>query len=190
MRRMFSKNQIKDIINESSSEVVKAIQGQDIAPKDVSASGSISGDEIIENMSGYSFSKSPNNTDYELDHIYAGVVKTGNKITFVIFAGVTTLNALTIGDFKDLGSFTIPNSVGSKLYPYVQGGYNSALSCVKVYGTYGSYIGIDFIGLVRKNSDTQITIGITPSELTTQNTKYLIRLEFTFLLSDNMIPNP
>ena len=56
-----------------------SLTGKDIAPRNVDATGKVSGAEIIENMSGYSFTKG---VDTNLDFDYVGVVKNGNKIYF------------------------------------------------------------------------------------------------------------
>ena len=212
MRRMYSEQELSKIIKEVfDAEVadgefdetianyvdaylvehpvdITALEGQDVALNSLDATGLITGGEIVEKMSGYSFTAGANDEKYELDHIYASIVKTGNKITFVCFLGVTTLDALSLGSGKTIGSFTIPSSIGEKLYPYTQGAFSTALSCSKVYGVSATYGGIDFVAIVTKVSNSQINFIISPAETSTANTKYMLRLEFTFLLSDSLIP--
>ena len=106
MRRMYSKNQLE----EQSIELLRSGK----VP-------SIKADEIIENMSGYSFNDIQ--TDHAWNPVYAGVVKNGNNLTFVVFGSITVDGTQT-GN-ADICNFTLPNDVASKLYPYSIGGMNN-----------------------------------------------------------------
>ena len=141
----------------------------------------ITGDSIIENMTGYAFALDSNATNYGFVINYAGVVKNGNKITFAL-AGTLTRNATTPPNVT-LANFTIPNSIGVNLIP------NSLNSLdnknIALFDSYNSSISIPF--RIRKPSNTRIDIdlygvGTTP----TLNTTYEFRYECTFLLSTNL----
>ena len=54
------------------------LEGQDISPDDISATGKITGAEIVENMSGYNASI-PQITGLTIENVYTSVVKNGNK---------------------------------------------------------------------------------------------------------------
>ncbi len=144
--------------------------------------GAITGPSIVENMSGYSFTKNASDTDKELDYLYAGVVKNGNKLTFVIFVKVTRKASIGVNSIS-LGSFTIPSAVGQNLHPY-QGNWLNVLN-VFASDTYVS--GVEVPVLVTKGSNTSVSaqLNLVNTKLT-QDTVYLVRLEQTFLLSDNL----
>ena len=67
---------------------ITALEGQDIAPKDISATGNITAPSIIENMSGYSMTVSDTTTNVTLTNIYSSMVKNGNKLTIVFFCKI------------------------------------------------------------------------------------------------------
>ena len=45
----------------------------------------VTGNEIVENMSGYTFEKANNNDKFNFNYIYASIVKNRNKLTFVCY---------------------------------------------------------------------------------------------------------
>lgn len=142
----------------------------------VNIDGNLTGNSIIENMSGYSFTKKENS---QFTISYAGVVKNGNKITFAI-AGIMNIPAYI--DRIDLGYFTIPLSVGKKLFPI---GNTLFLSykVVPFYKAYNSKVDVNVNTI--KNSDTKISVSTYPIKLET-GIDYSFRYEITFLLSDNL----
>lgn len=152
---------------------------------------SVHANEIIENMSGYSAELDNTLSEYfEKENVYTSVVKTGNKITFVCAFKVTRKASFTGTDLS-LAKFTIPSNIGSKLYPVSLAGYNSgiAFSSITAMNQYKS--GVDIYGLVEKNNNTQLTIYIVAKnnlDDLTLDTSYYVRVEATFLLSDNLIP--
>lgn len=140
---------------------------------------SIKGDEIIENMSGYSFYLPPN-TDWTKNIAYAGVVKNGNKITFVVCGNVSKTANAGSPDFISLGKFTIPSSIADKLFP--------------ISGTIIDYRFQDwFVSLgdslnvrVYTEKDTSTSINMIAFANPTLDKVYNFRYELTFLLSDNL----
>lgn len=145
----------------------------------VNVDGNFTANSIIENMPGYSFAK---DTSAQFTISYAGVVKNGNKITFAI-AGI--MNLPTTNDRVNLGYFTIPTSVGQKLFPI---GNTIFLSydIVPFYKSFNSKIDVNTITI--KNDNSKIAIATYPNNLEL-NTDYSFRYEITFLLSDNLAGN-
>ena len=146
----------------------------------VNVDGNFTANSIIENMQGYSIS---NNT--YLTNQYTSVVKTGNKITFVIAGTLTPTEAMINNGGDWLVTFYIPNDILSK---------------IKVIQTFGD--GLVRVGLVPSFSSQnqyknagyrceKLSNGLRFRYLTTgasltANTPYVINIEVTFLLSDNM----
>lgn len=165
------------------SDIVSALEGQDIAPKDVSASGNITGASIIENMSGYAFGFASTVSEITITPIYNSCCKNGNKITFVWFNKVVRTGAL---NNSYAGIFDIPSSIGSKLYPtinnylYIGGAFAMKSDTTTQQINFGieKVGGLDKVGLVLR--------GLTSLSL---NEEYTIRIEATFLLSDDMTPS-
>lgn len=144
------------------------------------AGTAITGDSIIENMSNYAFYK-----DGTLDWtpVYAGVVKNGNKITFVVF-GSYTYHA---GDgSQQICHFNIPEAVGQKLIPYTLGAETKMLDARKVEFYDNRTSSKEVFVEVNKILDTRIGMNIMSQYLAslTDGTTYLFRYEVTFLLAD------
>ena len=174
MRRMFSKNQLE----EQNIELL----GSGNVP-------SVKADEIIENMVGYSFTKGSEKENLTKEYIYSGVVKTGNKITFVVAFKLTRTGTITGADI--LGSFTIPKSVGDKLYPTQIGNYEG-LDVRNVFCANQLWSGKDILTRTLKTSDTSIQVQLDEDNSIglnslTANTEYFARYEITFLLSENLV---
>ena len=165
---------------------ITALEGQTIAPAVVNATTSISapaitGDSIIENMSGYSFEPETASQDATLEFVYVGAVKNGNKLTLVIACNVTpTASTTQIG----LGKIVVPNSVYSRLYDTRVGDYNFLDNKkIAVFDNY--YTSQDVLAYMQKSSGKLVAVLRNTNVLTT-NTKYYCRYEVTFLLSDNL----
>lgn len=146
--------------------------------------GDITAPSIIENMSGYSFSPvgTPVNTTREF--VYAGVVKNGNKLTLVVALNLTNTTG-TQDSAVNIGKFAIPSAVMQKLYPVQIGVYNFlAISKAQLYATHNA----DPLNINIACEKGTSTIEFTAWKIDNlvQNTKYYLRFEFTFLLSDNL----
>lgn len=148
----------------------------------VNVDGNFTANSIIETpWPNYSFTKG--DTSYQ-EHLYAGVVKNGNKITFVVYTKYTHNNAKS-GLF--LGDFYIPGNVGEKLYPYTLGSANNLLSSFKCFAQTGEYgAGKDISFVVTKLDNTHLRFSCYELSNLTDGQEYVIRAEVTFLLSDNM----
>ena len=217
MRKMFSQNQIIDLIQKAinSGEViipsdlpdtteatagqilaldsdkepvwddlVDLLVGEDIAPKDVSASGNITGASIIENMSGYS-ATIPATENFDIEPLYIGACKNGNKITFVVATNITRPTS-GVSQTCLMATLTIPSDIGAKLYTTQIGGYNF-LDNKLLYG-FASYVSaVSGYAYFEKVNNTTLNVYMRTDNFVS-DTKYYVRYEATFLLSDNLAP--
>ena len=158
--------------------MAKALDGQDVNL------GDVTGDSIIENMSGYSYTKE-NQPEIELD--YVGVVKTGNKITFVqagrIIVGESGISA---GTRLYTGTFIIPENVGIKIVVIRDG--TNIVDSRNLLLTYSSTDYKNSYCFTAKATNASFYSAITPLENLIANQEYAFRYEITFLLGDNLIP--
>lgn len=145
----------------------------------------VTGDEVVEKMgAGYGFTKESDSPTISYSWIYAGIVKNGNKLTSVV-----ALNFEKLADANadvGFGNFILPAEIRAKLYPSNIGGY-SFLDVKKASAIVNQSNSIEILTYTTKNA-TGMAIGMSASQfnsLTTGATYYL-RLEETFLLSDNL----
>ena len=174
---------------------ITALEGQDISLAtltstgnvdvggDLDVTGSISGAEIIEQMSGYSASVGSDSVD-EFNPIYVSVCKNGNKLTFVAFGEYTRLS--TTASSPTLIEFFIPSNIHDKLFPSDYGGYNR-LYVGKVFCAIDQFSGSEIYLNVLKLSNNRVTFDIRGLSALTQDQKYMLRAEVTFLLNDSLI---
>ena len=148
----------------------------------VNIAGNFTADSIIENMSGYSATVPPN-TNWTQEKIYIGVCKNGNKLTLVVAMNLTKNAGASI--HPNLAQITIPSAVGEKLYPSQVGIYsfldNKKLQCWSAH-----YSCIDALGYIEKTSNTLLKMNLEDVSNFVEGTKYYVRYEATFLLSDSL----
>ena len=146
----------------------------------INIAGNLTADSIIENMTGYTFSL--NDVDEKISVAYAGVVKTGNKITFVVSGTLNAESDIALSTSISMGRFVVPTSVGQKIYPNFDtrriGPRRLLLG--KAYNE-----GIDIMSFVTKWTDTLLQPYMSASQIIPQGT-YHFRYEETYLLSDNL----
>lgn len=149
----------------------------------VNIAGNFTADSIIENMTGYSFTKGADKEGLTVDLTYAGAVKNGNKITFVI-AGEITRTDTVAGNLYPFGKFNIPYTIGIKLIP----AFSIWLAFINTYLANDADNGTSLPALLYKESGlhTNIALNLYKVNNLTLNTKYYFRIEQTFLLSDNL----
>lgn len=140
----------------------------------------ITGDSIIENMSGYSYNPASSTATRTLEDIYAGVVKNGNKLTLVLAFNAT----LTSGDLDIYPNFVVPASVANKLFPTRIKGYDALSFIDVIVQPTESGATVNGTALIYK-SGSAIVLNIYANSMVA-NTKYYIRIEQTFLLSENL----
>ena len=149
------------------------------------SAGNILANSLIENMTGYSFVKDTSDNELELEYVYVGAVKTGNKLTLVLALNLRRI-AETLTADKRIGSFYLPLSVLALLYPVSVGGYNYLVNqAVPAWKSDNNHVDINTY--VQKGSDA-IYVRCNRTQLANLdiNTKYYFRLEMTFLLSNNL----
>ena len=151
----------------------------------VNIAGNLTADSIIENMSGYTFTK---NTSiyYNIEDVYAGIVKNGNKLTLVYAFNITRLDSYV--NTQQIAYFQVPQAVKDALYTTQIGGYN-ALSYGKVIGVYTSSSNfVELNVLVEKSNVTGIVLELQGSTFNNLplNVPTYVRIEQTFLLSENL----
>ena len=163
---------------------ITALEGQDVELNSLDADGLITGGEIVEKMSGYAFDKLAEVTGLTREFVYAGCVKNGNKLTFVIACNYTRTDSIAGGDGY-LGEFSIPSDVASKLYPTLIGSSN-VLDMKTVVVFNDTTVSKSIVASTTKGTNKVTMYAHTLNELTL-NTKYYVRYEVTFLLSENLI---
>ena len=174
MKRMWSKNELKNITSEQlASGQVPLIKGG----------------EIIENMSGYSFELGQTTEDVEITGVYAGIVKNGNKLSWVLFLKIKRLQTIT-SQRPFLGEFNIPSNILDKLVPTTLFGENlllgETISATNESNT--SSANLLLIG-VKSSTGFKLHLGVGSMSNLSENVNYLLRIERTFMLSENLIPS-
>lgn len=151
--------------------------------------GAITGPSIIENMSGYSFTKAAAAANRTYTYKYVSVCKNGNKITFVLNGLVNTLSSISGGSFIPLGTFDIPAEIGNKLIPYTVGTYDNivvdaGMTCKDAsLQLYDNAVACRYV--IQKISDTQISFALITGSFSA-NKSYIFRIETTFLLGEDL----
>ena len=147
----------------------------------VNIDGNLTADSIIENMSGYSFTKYAGFDTYGTSEaVYAGAVKTGNKLTLV-YAYKFTPNENATGSAYT-GRFMIPSAIMAKIYP----AFSSIVDSRTVDAVISNYSRTQVICYVIRQDTVSLYFGINEMQNLTQGQTYYIRHEITLLLSDNM----
>lgn len=195
MRRMYSQAELSAIIKEvfladvASGQIDLPDLIQQALPEiDWSAfeldCKSVKADSIIENMSGYSFTEaSTENITY--NYLYAGACKNGNKLTLSVALEVTRTDS-TAGSNYMIGTFDIPKDIHDQLVPTSFGGVQAISIGVIYHGsTYNAGSSLPFI--ITKEGTNGLKLTCYNANNLTLNTKYLVRAEITFLLSENLI---
>jgi len=138
---------------------------------------------VVEDMSGFTLYSQPvSDADCAIDSIYVSVCKNGNKVTFVIFGGMTKLAA---GAHQKTYIFDIPTSVGEKLFTFTIGGF-PYLDYIIVQGPQkADWTMKQFKVDITKASNGRIIFGIADDDLTVNQETYF-RIEKTFILSENL----
>lgn len=148
---------------------------------------SVTGDEIVEKMSGYSFYQEAKE-GITLNPVYCGVVKNGNKLTFVIF-GKATRTGDVANDFAPFGFFIIPDIVANKLYPTPLGSQTNAIlsKTIQLFSSTNSKVDCNIVvNKVTYPSQNRVQTYVYGMSNLTLNTEYQYRIEMTFLLSNNL----
>lgn len=181
MKRMVE-SEIADILNEKLQIDENGIDLKD----NLHVDGKISGGEIVEDMSGYSFTKATSSNG-TIEYLYAGAVKNGNKLTFVISAKFECTTALSSGESIKIGSFAVPDEIADKLVPFSSGALDNVLDIKS--GALNSYV-VNYVAtnsVVYKTDSTLTFYQYARASVAAGNT-YFTRIEVTFLLNDSLVP--
>ena len=178
----YSTTQIDSLL--SAKADITYVDGNFAALSGANFTGPITSPSIIEDMpSGYGFT--PNNTDPALtfEFVYVGAVKTGNKLTCVMAFNVTKTGTVLDNDGR-IGNFNIPSAVGAKLIPTQIGAYYFLNNKVEHAFSSGSS-NVQATCFSEKINNTTFANKVRVDNLVL-NTKYYVRYEITFLLSDSL----
>ena len=174
MRRLL-KQEVEEYVDKLREKVAQE-DNKTIIGANLDVDGSITGNEIVEKMNGYSFE---NYSPSLWTAIYVGAVKNGNKLTIVI-SGTFNRGANGEGN-PNIAYINLPSSVAEKLFPWT--------------GTVLEQKSINFqkdpfnqtplqIGTMKDGNALRYQLygiqGLAAS------TDYYFRLEQTFLLSDSL----
>ena len=142
---------------------------------------------VVEVMDGYSFiirtAGIPTNITLNVD--FAGIVKNGNKLTFVIFGNITRTGAASSSYVGEAMNFNVPQSVAGKLYPSTIVGWDNTLAVNSLDLFESTSKKVQKTHLVRKSGNLIMNSILSVDDLT-QDVTYVFRIEQTFLLSDNL----
>lgn len=139
---------------------------------------------VVEVMNGYTFTTSTI-SNLSVTPIYVGAVKNGNKLTLVYFAKMTRTG--DVGQGVSVGYFNVPVSIANKLYPFSVGGFD-VISIDRVdafqYLSSSKYVNMAIAKHATING--RLPVLIYSSSALDANVEYVVRLEATFLLSENL----
>ena len=153
----------------------------------VNIDGNFTANSIIENMTGYS-AYLGSITGLTIENVYTGAVKNGNKLTLVGALKLTRTSELPLGS-QVIMTFAMPNDVRAKLYPTTIGGYGclsfKRLKAVNVDNN--TMYDLDVFLTTAGTSSVQVFIQGASVNNLPLNTEVYLRIEDTYLLSDNLI---
>ena len=144
----------------------------------VNIAGNFTADSIIENMTGYGFSKTFSGIDVD----FAGVVKNGNKITFAIAGRFNGTVGIESYGARVLGAFTLPSSVGIKIYPIL----GASISFQKMVIFSSIYSNREIIIYMNKDASNSFSVQCATVDAIPSDYTGAFRYEETFLLSNNL----
>lgn len=182
MEKMLDKKSRDFAKNMRDTMIYDAVTNEMQVGTDLYVDGNFTANSIIENMNGYTIS----NIASEINLIYGGACKNGNKITFVLFGDLYAETLPSTG-FWHICNFTIPTEIGQKLYPYSQSGFDNLLNktIVNLSTGVGVNANVNVSCIVQKYNNNTITFFMYSNNVQ-QATHYIFRYEVTFLLSDNL----
>lgn len=142
----------------------------------------VTGNEIVEKMSGYSISNKNDNATFN----YAGVVKNGNKLTIALFLNIQLTEDLGVNLPFTICYVNLPLAVANKLKTTTIDGVANIVNNQKLTINY-SLNNMQEANLITYRFGQTLSFDLSPLEtpmLATRN--YVVRVEMTFLLSDNL----
>lgn len=185
MRRMHTDEEIKLLATNVAASAIAAL-GISKTEDGLNVDGELTADEIVENMEGYSASLIGDSA-LTIEPLYTGVVKNGNKLTFAVSANVTRTAYAGVRSFF---SFAVPKEVNDLLVPFEGNVFD--VKAVDFYYDFGS----DFSATKKVTSFASMTKGTGDNPAIfmrvnfdglTNNVKYFVRIECTYLLGENLV---
>lgn len=178
--RDFAKNMRDTMIYDKSKNEVQI-------GTNLNADGNFTANTIIENMTGYSFTKGIPPTNVTYNFLYDGIVKNGNKLTCACALIVNSISDIAGLTALQICDFIVPTNIASKLYGIDIGTTNNCLGSSSSVSFYQGNLSFKSAKMVYLKHDARhIRCICYPAETLEANTNHLLRFEITFLLSDNM----
>lgn len=150
----------------------------------VNISGNLTADSIIENMSGYSYDNQT--LDSRVTLKYAGAVKNGNKVTFVLAGVFTPTGDVSAGATLYLGNMKYPQAISDKLYPMLAGVNVIDIRKSSLFHNAGGAYRLNDISFYATKGWLGFSIAMIINENISAGFDYALRYEVTFLLSDSL----
>lgn len=176
--------------NNGTTEDLGAIFTGDINIAGTINATNVTGDNIVENMTGYSFNIASDDAYQTKTYHYVGAVKNGNKLTIAIYLTFNMLQAVAARSRTfTIGTLYIPSTVGAKIYPATQGSFTDVIASFSPTMQLASadYTFKSGCVLIRKSSNTNFGIYFYNNEDVEASESYNVRIEVTFLLSDSLV---
>lgn len=146
--------------------------------------GDFTADSIIENMSGYRIETQITEKGV-IEYVYCGVVKNGNKLTIVNSVMFTKNESATGG--ISLARIGIPAEVMNKIIPaYGAATGNIYSQSILAIGPSSSITPVPLISNFVKYDNQSVYCSLREISSLVAGTRYYIRQEATFLLSENL----
>lgn len=161
------------------------INGNMLVRGDISAQGKISAPAIVESMAGYTAAIGSDSA-LTLEPLYVGIVKNGNKITFAVSMNVTRTAYAGVRTFV---SFGVPKAVNDLLVPFEGNVFD--VKAIDFFYDFGSNFEqakkVSSFASMTKGSGSNPTIFLKANfDGLTNNVKYFVRVECTYLLSNSL----
>ena len=133
----------------------------------------------------------PDGTGYSLSPVYAGMVKTGNKLTVVFAFNIAVSDAGSLPSNINICQFRFTSALGPFLVPTNIGGYDILCRDRTIASNSLSAAPLEINYYMTKQGQSAIptVLQSLAAAGAQSNETYYIRIEQTFLLSDNLI-NP
>ena len=187
-------DEMRSVMEKDQDNNVQISDGLYVAG-DLQVNGSISGDEIVENMNGYSLSGVTERTITvdgtavaKLTPIMAKVVKNGNTLHLITINKLTGLVATSnkTGEFSGTLSFVLPENIYNK----ITSSGTQTLTCNEIQGyvNFSTSSSLKLVTGCYTNTNNRLSFYHSYTNWSwTASTIVYFRDELTILLSDNLI---
>jgi len=154
------------------------------ASGNLAVTGDITGGSIIENMSGYGLTMGTS-AYATIEGVYAGIVKNGNKLSFALSLNITKTSSYAY--VVQLAYFSLPANIANKLVPNFLDSATMLMALeAQAFPSDYQKVSVD-IGVAKSGNGFNVYLLSNQLNALTANTEYNLRIEGTFLLSQNLI---